>query len=100
MVSSFFFSHNAPTFVTSISMQSLGDSNNRMFVRFFLHGVSNCRTLSTRSLGHSGRPPEAFGGLTLPTGVIKLVNQSLKNIETWSTVLLFLKMSPNPAVTF
>ena len=36
----------------------------------------------------------------LPTGVIKLVDQSLKSIETWSVVLLFLKMSPNPAVTF
>ena len=81
-------------------MQSLGDSNNRNVCSFFLHGVTNCRTLSTRSLGHSGRPPEAFGGLTLPTGVIKLVDQSLKSIETWSVVLLFLKMSPDPAVTF
>ena len=61
MVSSFFFSHNAPAFVTGISMQSLGDSNNRNVCSFFLHGVTNCRTLSTRSLGHSGRPPEAFG---------------------------------------
>ena len=82
MVSSFFFSHNAPTFVTGISMQSLGERNYRNVCSFFLHGVRNCRTLSTRSLGHSGRPPEAFGGLTLPTGVIKLVDQSLKSIET------------------
>ena len=41
-----------------------------MLVRFFLHGITNYRTISTRSLGQSGRPPEAFGGLTLPTGVI------------------------------
>ena len=47
-----------------------------MLVRFFLHSVTNCRTLSTRSLGHSGRVSEAFGGLTLPTGVMKLVDQS------------------------
>ena len=96
----FFFSHNVPAFVTGISMQSFRDSNNRNACSFCLHGVTNCRTLSTRPLGHSGRPPEAFGGLTLPTGVIKLVDQSLKSIETWSVVLLFLKMSPNPAVTF
>ena len=69
MVSSF-FSHNAPTFVTGISMQSLGDSNNLNVSSFFLHGVTNCRTVSTMFLGHSGRPPEAFGGLTLPTSVI------------------------------
>ena len=68
-------------------------------VRFF-HGVTNCRTLSTRSLGHNGRPPEAFGGLTLPTGVMKLVDQSLKRIETWSVALSFLKRSPKNAVTF
>ena len=68
-----------------------------MLVRF-LHSVTNCRALSTRSLGHSGRPPEAFGGLTLPTGVIKLVDQSVKSIETLSVILPFLKMNPKPAV--
>ena len=31
---------------------------------------------------------------------MKLVDQSLKSIETWSVVLSFLKMSPKPAVTF
>ena len=31
----FFFSHNAPTFVTGISMQRLGDSNNRNACSFF-----------------------------------------------------------------
>ena len=36
----------------------------------------------------------------LPTGVMKLVDQSLKSIETWNVVLSFLKMSPKPAVTF
>ena len=36
----------------------------------------------------------------LPTGVMKLVDQSLKSIETWKVVLSFLKMSPKPAVTF
>ena len=59
----FFFSRNAPTFVTGIFMQSLGDSNYRNACSFFLHGVANCRTVSTRFLGHCGRPPEAFGGL-------------------------------------
>ena len=49
---------------------------------------------------HSGRPPEAFGGLRLPTGVMKLVDQSLQSIETWHVVLSFLQMSPKPAVTF
>ena len=36
----------------------------------------------------------------LPTDVMKLVEQSPKSIETWNVVLLFLKMSPKPAVTF
>ena len=49
---------------------------------------------------HSGRPPEAFGGLRLPTGVMKLVDQSLKSTETWNVVLSSLQMSRKPAVTF
>ena len=36
----------------------------------------------------------------LPTGVTKLVDQSLKSIETCNVVLSFLKMCPKPAVTF
>ena len=81
--------------------QSLGECRDRNVLSFFfLHGVTNCRALSTRSLGHIGRPPEAFGGLTLPTGVMKLVDQSLESIETWSVVLSFLKMSPKPPVIF
>ena len=48
---------------------------------------------------HSGRPPEAFVGLRF-TGVMKLVDQSLKSIETWNVVLSFLQMSPKPALTF
>ena len=75
-----------------------------MLVRFFLHSVTNCLALYTRPLGtHSGRPTEAFGVLRLPTvrtGVMKLVDQSLKSIETWNVVLSFLQMSPKPAVTF
>ena len=31
---------------------------------------------------------------------MKLVDQSLKSIETWNVVLSFLQMSPNPTVTF
>ena len=80
--------------------RALENAGIEMPFRFFLHGVTNCRALSTRSLGHIGRPPEAFGGLTLPTGVMKLVDQSLESIETWSVVLSFLKMSPKPPVIF
>ena len=71
-----------------------------MRVRFFFAQRHRLPCLSTRSLGQSGRPLEAFGGLTLPTGVMKLVDRSVKGIETWSVVLSFLKMSPKPAVTF
>ena len=80
MVSSL-FSHNASSFVTGIS-SALEIAGIEMLVSFFLHGVTNCRTLFTRSLGHSIRPPETFGGLKLPTGVIKLVDQSLNSIGT------------------
>ena len=31
---------------------------------------------------------------------MKLVDQSLKSIETWNVALSFLQMSPKPAVTF
>ena len=43
---------------------------------------------------HSGRPPEAFVGLRF-TGVMKLVDQSLKSIETWNVVLSFLQRVRN-----
>ena len=75
-----------------------------MLVRFFFAQRHKLTCLIHQSPGpwgtHSGRPPEAFGGLKLPTGVMKLVDQSLKSIETWNVVLSFLQMSPKPAVTF
>ena len=100
MVSSFFFSHNAPTFVTGISMQSLGDSNNLNVSSSFLHGVTNCRTVSTRFLGHSGdrlKPLEASRYLPV---LFNLSISLLKALVLAIAVLPFLKMSPNPAVTF
>ena len=75
-----------------------------MHVRFFLHCVTICHALGIqqvlRARTYCGRPPEAFGGLRLPTGVMKLVDQSLQSIETWNVVLSVLQMSPKPAVTF
>ena len=68
---------------------------------FFLHSVTNCRALSTQVFrAQWSTASEAFGGLTLPTGVMKLFDQSLKSIETSNLVLSFLKMSLKLAVTF
>ena len=72
-----------------------------MLVRFFCTASQTVVPYTPDPLGtHSGRPPEAFGGLRLPTGLMKLVDQSLKSIETWNVVLSFLQMNPKPAATF
>ena len=72
-----------------------------MLVRFFLHSVTNCRALYTRSLEHAQwLTTGSLWRPQVPTGVMKPVDQSLKSIKTWNVVLSFLKMSPKPAVTF
>ena len=71
MVSSFFSRIMQEPLWRVFPCRALEIARIEMLVRFlFLHGVTNCRTLSTKFLWHSGRPPEAFGSLTLPTGVI------------------------------
>ena len=82
-------------------MQRLGDSNNRNACSFFFCTAS--QTTAPYPPGFQGTVVDRLKPLEASRYLPVLFNLStslLKALELASVVLSFLKMSPNPAVTF